>query len=120
MEKQEVDEHGNTVERSFAPGSRYYYDFECKRGDGWQQFDTDQDAWYFGIWCNPKKLQILTYAEGDEILIKCRNRESYNSELKAMEKFYGSPPPAFIAIDFDKRVRTEYYDERPKPIKVRK
>lgn len=117
MKKQEVNEQGNIIERSFAPRDRYYYDFgHCKPEDGWQQFDTDQDAWYFGIWCNPKKLQILCYAEGDEVLTKCKSAESYNSELKAMEKFYGSPPPAFIAIDLGKRARTEYYDERPKPI----
>lgn len=121
MAKTEINKFGNIIERNFIlSGDRYSYDFQkCKAEDGWKQFDTNQDAWYFGIWCNQKKLQIMCYVEGDEILTKCKDAESYNKELKEMEEFYGSPPPAFIVIDTNRKTKTEIFDKRPKPIIIK-
>lgn len=95
------------------PQDRYVFDFElCQSSDGWIQFDTSQDASYFGVWCNPKKLETVTYAEGDVTLVQCQGAAGYNRELTDMSEFYGSPPPAFIGIDNDGQV-THYIDERP-------
>ena len=109
----EVNERGNTVLRSRRPnGSRYIYDFElCTPSDGWMQFDTDQDAWYFGVWVNPEKRETLTYAEGDVIRVQCPSVESYNAEIKDMCNFYGTTPE-FVTIDPEKGERVAYYQDR--------
>lgn len=111
--KKEVNERGNTVERSFRPIDRYHFDFKvCTPAKGWKQYDTDQDARYFGAWVHIEKRQILTYTEGDITLVTCPTVESFKAELKAMANFYGPPPPAFIVIDLDGIV-TRFFDKRP-------
>ena len=110
----EINKRGNTVLRSFHSTERYRFDFKlCTKEKGWKQYDTSQDAWYFGVWVHPKMRVILTYAEGDITVTKCPTEESYHDELKYMAEFYGSPPPAFVAIDYPSGKRTEYFDERP-------
>lgn len=110
----ELNEHGNIIERWSDHTDRYKYDFNvCSHNKGWVQYDTDQDAWYFGVWVHPIRREILTYAEGDVTHVKCTSTESYKQELKAMNDFYGSPPPAFICIDIDTKTITKVYDERP-------
>lgn len=114
------NEQGNTVHMlTVARGNdRYYYDFKaCKSEDGWKQFDTDQDAWYFGVWVHMEKMITVTYAEGDETIVECETKESFKDELQSMIDFYGDPPPAFRHIAQNGQV-TDYYDERPDPNKV--
>ena len=110
----ETNKRGNIIERDFhSMRERYKYDFElCPADDGWIQYDTDQDAWYFGVWVNRERREIVTFAEGDETRVKCLSEESYRAELSDMAEFYGPPPPAFRSIDADGSV-TEYYDTRP-------
>ena len=109
-----VNERGNTVlDLGLHQGERYLYDFEiCKPDEGWEQYDTDQDAWYFGIWVQTRVRWILTYAEGDLSLVQCATQESFQAELKSMEDFYGDAPAAVIAVATDGSV-TEYYCSRP-------
>lgn len=110
----EVNLRGNTIFRSFRSTERYQFDFHlCTKKEGWCQYDTSQDAWYFGVWVHPGKRVILTYAEGDITVVKCPTDESYHAELKHMAEFYGPPPPAFVTIDIPSAKRTEYYSERP-------
>lgn len=110
----EVNERGNTVFRSFHSTERYRFDFQlCTTSKGWKQYDTDQDAWYFGVWVHVEKRVILTYAEGDISVVKCPTEESYHAELAHMAGFYGPPPPAFVLIDPEKNMRTNVYDKRP-------
>ena len=93
---------------------RYFYDFgECSSKNGWVQYDTYQDAWYFGVWVHPGKREILSFAEGDETRTTCENEAEYHAELASMEEFYGPPPPAAIGIDTDTGTVTEFYDIRP-------
>ena len=107
----ETNERGNSIERSFNPSDRYKYDFgKCRE---WTQYDTDQDAWYFGVWVNQRTREILTYAEGDETLVKCPTAESFIAELASMAEFYGPPPPAFTTINFTDNTITKHYDKRP-------
>lgn len=106
------NERGNQVNELFIDDcerSRYAFDYDLDKG--WKQYDTDQDASYFGIWVNIAKRKTLTYAEGDLILVTCESDEHLKSELKAMEEFHGEPPPAFVAIGNDGV--TNYYDNRP-------
>lgn len=102
---------GNKLELNFHPGRvRYHYDFHaCKN---WDQFDTDQDASYFGIWVNMETRQILTFAEGDESIVTCATEDLFEDELRKLNEFHGSPPPAFRVIDMDGTL-TEYFDKRP-------
>jgi len=114
MSKKEINEHGNLVKRDFIlNGDRYRFDFKyCSSKKGWKQYDTDHDAWYFGVWVHPEKKEIITYAEGDVIRVVCPTEKSFKAELKTMAEFYGTPPPAFTVISQDGKI-TKYYDKRP-------
>lgn len=106
-----INERGNTIQTDFfMDRDRYYYDHRL--GSEWKQYDTDQDAPYFGVWVNVSKRKILTYAEGDLIMCICPTLDSFRAELETMSEFYGSPPPAMRTISADGTI-TEYYDTRP-------
>jgi hypothetical protein len=96
----EVNARGNVVLRDHDAdralrlrnaGDRYAYDFGPCRA--WIQFDTRQDAIYFGVWVNPDNRQIFTYCEGDRILVTCPTPESFRTELIDAKEFYGAPIP---------------------------
>jgi hypothetical protein len=68
---------------------RYVVDFATDfQSEGWRQFDTDQDAAYFGVWLNPRTFQVLQYAEGDWQLIDCHDRDRYRGEVERLIDFY--------------------------------
>lgn len=71
---------------------RYEIDFSMTAG--WLQYDTSQDASYFGIWVNPETLQTLSFAEGDYLFCEHRTPESFNAEIEHMNDFYDT---GFIA-----------------------
>ena len=115
MSETRTNARGNHVASCFVGPhrDRYHYDFEaCRAEDGWRQYDTDQDAWYFGVWVHPARREIVTFAEGDESRVSCPSPDSFRAELAAMAEFYGPPPPAFIVIDDHGQV-TKVYDPRP-------
>jgi hypothetical protein len=89
---------------------RYYYDFAAL--PGWKQFDTTQDAWYFGLWVNIPERMTFTYAEGDRTLVICPTLESFQAELADAARCYGPPRPAAVSYDVCGR-RVEYFDDRP-------
>ncbi len=113
---EEKNARGNVISRGFHPCSdRYRYDFGiCSREKGWIQYDTSQDASYFGVWVNVKYRQTFTYCEGDTTLVDCPTVESFRAELESMEEFYGDPPPMALVID-DNGV-TQVYDEQARPM----
>jgi len=98
---------------------RYLYDFNlCPAKEGWQQWDTDQDAHYFGVWWNPVARVTCTYAEGDESIVVCNTEAAWKAELQDMCDFYGDPPPAFKAFGQDEDgtwTETHYYDSEARP-----
>jgi hypothetical protein len=108
--------HGGAaaVSETFIMGDRYVFDAALSRAEGWYQYDTDQDAWYFGIWYNPDRRLILTYAEGDVVLVACATLHAWNAEIADMARFYGAQPPAMIAIDAAGAV-THVYDPTGRP-----
>jgi hypothetical protein len=76
---------------------RYIVDFaDDFTVEGWLQFDTDQDAHYFGAWVNPVSFRTLSYAEGDWCLCECCDREHYNAEIQDMIRFYGEGRIALV------------------------
>ena len=77
-----VDKEGRVIQRAFRPSERYVVDFADNRTqEGWMQFDTNQDAPYYGVWVNPAKLQTLSYAEGDWSLVTCENKNGTTPNL---------------------------------------
>lgn len=117
----ELNERGNTIIRFFRQNAeRYHWDFgPCSEKYGWKQFDTTQDAWYFGVWVHVQKRLTFTYAEGDCILVICPDQLHLKAELDDAERVYGAPPPFAITADgFDEPGKLKnpvaYYDERPK------
>lgn len=108
---------GNSVKSVHLDDDRYIVDFAPDFAtEGWQQFDTNQDAWYFGVWVNPKKWMTLSYAEGDWSLVECPTVEQYLDEIKRMCLFYGEGYVA-KAIDHDGSV-TIYRQDRAEFVKV--
>ena len=108
-----INERGNTVTDEFVGDSdRYQYD-NALLPRGFAQYDTEQDAWYFGCWVHVGKREIWTYAEGDLSVVRCPTVDSFRAELAHMAAFYGDPPPAFVVLDVDAKTRTEHYDTRP-------
>lgn len=110
---QRTTKHGSTItDTFFLNRDRYHYDFrECIPALGWEQWDTDQDAWYFGIWVNIDQNKILCWAEGDEMVYECGTRERFMLEIADLEAFHGSAPPFARGIN-DEGI-TEYYRPRP-------
>lgn len=113
VETKQINERGNEITRGFLQTERYRWDFNEKwRSEGWEQYDTDQDAWYFGVWVNKKLLQTFNYAEGDTCLVKCPDAEHFNAEIESMNKFYGA---GFIAKVIDEKGQmTVYQQDRSK------
>jgi hypothetical protein len=116
-----VNERGNTVWRwgrgaactTCGAEDRYYFDFgPCQPKFGWFQYDTSQDASYFGVWVHKESRETLTLCEGDLTLVECSTLESFRAELADAERCYGAPPPCAITVD-DSGVVTRYYDPRP-------
>lgn len=96
------------VEILRANGGRMFFPFDrC----GWMQYDTDQDAHYFGVWVNPGNLCVLTYAEGDWSYDQFENADAYNAQIRRMNEFYGA---GFIAkaLSLDSGEMTVYAQDR--------
>lgn len=105
------NDRGNTVHPGSAPGAeRYLFDFRvCAPAFGWVQYDTNQDASYFGVWIHNEERLTFTYCEGDLSLVECPTEESFQAELANMAEFYGPPRPAYRVIGED--FKAEVYAE---------
>ncbi len=90
--------------------SRYYYDWEAL--PGWRQYDTTQDAAYFGVWVDVPGRRTFTYCEGDRALVICPTVESFKLELADMERCYGAAP-ASVRCYGDDGSQALLYDARP-------
>lgn len=89
QEKERTNERGNKIQHLFESNyDRYKFDFGHCKGKDWLQFDTSQDAWYFGVWVNKAERKIVNYCEGDVYITTCPTVESFNEEIKAMCEFY--------------------------------
>lgn len=85
----EQNARNNIIFRAFFPSERYLIDFsEGFLKTDWKQYDTNQDAPYFGVWVNKTSLETLTYCEGDWTLVKCLTKENFNAEIENMIECY--------------------------------
>ncbi len=72
-----------------AMSDRYVFDFgHCGGNSDWYQYDTKEDASYFGNWVNPVTLETVSYAEGDVCLTRCASPEDYAREIGEMDNFF--------------------------------
>ncbi|MFQ2239879.1 hypothetical protein ACK31Z_05980 [Aeromonas dhakensis] len=102
---------GCRIDRGSHQADRYYYD-RTLLTQGWQQYDTEEDAWYFGIWINTEKLETFTYAEGDTCHVMAPNVEAFRAELARLYQYHPQAP-AFIAIDPEAGVVTHHFETKP-------
>ncbi len=111
--RRDTNDRGNLVTSAFVDDlNRYFFDGRVTRqGAGWQQWDTSQDASYFGIWVHRDLRQILTFAEGDITVVECPDDATFKAEIESMERCYGEAPPAATAYGPDGSV-THVYSSR--------
>ena len=108
--KMKKNHEGNATWETFLQdGDRYRFDWLLHDKDYWDQFDTDSDAWYFGVWLNKSSRLILTYAEGDLSITQCRTDKAYDEELATLCSFH-RPEPFAKALGDDGW--THYYQNR--------
>lgn len=99
----ERKESGAIVRRSFISNGSTEDTLHMRpHAEGWRRYPTSQDAWYFGQWVNPQKLQMLSYCEQDVVHVTCETQAQFDAEMKEMSNFYGrTPSPSVIAIGDD-------------------
>lgn len=52
-------------EQTHIPDTNRYEFDHTLIPEGFHQLDTEQDAYYYGVWVNPVELKMVEYAEGD-------------------------------------------------------
>ena len=106
--------HGSYLEHFFhCDSSRYQVELALNESNnGWQQWDTDQDAWYYGTWVNFSRRMIACYAEGDLYLQIALDDDTYKAEIAALRSFHGKPPVVAVAID-EEGCQTTYEADWP-------
>lgn len=77
-----------TTETHIADANRYQFDGNLI-GQGYAQIDSEQDAWYFGTWLHPKKLHMITYAEGDVIAHQFESAEEFIGFIVSRKEMIG-------------------------------
>ena len=90
-------EAGCTVRRAWlgTECERYMVDFASDfKAEGWEQFDTRQDASYYGVWVNRRERVILSFSEGDWGLEECETDEQYNAAIGRLCVFHD---PGYVA-----------------------
>lgn len=93
---------------NFGAESRYFFD-SLLLDQGFRQFDTEQDASYFGVWINKETRTMVSYAEGDLTVVYCPTDKAYTAELQEMCDFHGTKA-AFKTIGPEGI--TEYFEDR--------
>jgi len=109
-----TNERGNIIVDEFTGpfAERYQFDREYLAA-GFKQWDTDQDASYFGVWVHVETRVIVTFAEGDLSTVTCPTDESFKAEIANMRAFYGDVPRAFAILDPDAGTLTNVHVARP-------
>jgi len=70
----------------------------CSIRNGFAQIDTEQDASYYGQWCNPFRLVIFQYIEGDCITTECDQEAEFIAEIRGIQDYHVNND-SFYGID---------------------
>jgi len=81
---------GALVKRWFCEGGTGAIAHLTKAQDGWARYPTSQDAWYFGIFINFAKREVMSYTEGDVTHVICLDDAPLWAELKEMAELFGA------------------------------
>ena len=87
---------------------RYAFDFdECSLDKGYAQFDTREDASYYGQWVNPHTLEFISYVEGDVTRQTCDTQDEFAELVRKAVDFHGD---RFLGIDpgFDDHLKDRF------------
>lgn len=77
------------TERHFPNADRYVLDFgACSASRGYAQLDTGSDAAWYGNWASPSERKVVTYAEGDLIIIQAFTDEEFVGEIRRVADFH--------------------------------
>ena len=76
------------TKRFFKNMNRSCFDWTLTGKRGWCQIDTGSDAWYYGNWCNPRRLTIISYCEGDITVQICDNIAEFKQRIDYMRKWH--------------------------------
>lgn len=77
--------------------NRYAFDFgDCSTAKGYAQFDTRQDAHYYGNWVNPTTFRLVSYAEGDVTVTVCDDAAEFVAQVRT---WVADPAHDFRGID---------------------
>lgn len=98
-----------TIKRFHLDADRYLFDFKrCKASDGWAQVDTSQDASYYGTWCNPFQLKLVTYCEGDVTIQNYENPIKFSDGIRELVQWNKDYGHKLIGIDpgFNDKLKT--------------
>ena len=88
---------------------RYTFDQVFTNKNGWMQYDTDQDAWYFGVWVCKSLRVVWTYAEGDISVEQFKTDEDFNKNIDHMNEFYEA---GYIAKVYGEEGCTKFVQDR--------
>lgn len=69
----------------FIEADRYLFDTRLAKS--YAQIDTDQDAWYFGMWACPIHRTVITYAEGDLTKTICDSDDEFIAEMQRISQW---------------------------------
>ena len=95
---EELNGRGNRVESYFFPVDRTYFENKQKNSDGWEQYETDMDAWHFGVWINALRKQIVTFSRGDITRIYCSTEKGFRAEIDALDEKYRAKEPVKVRV----------------------
>jgi hypothetical protein len=88
------------IKREFIQTTRYQFDTGmCSLKNGWAQVDSPQDASYYGIWANPKTLQVFSYVEGDCLLCSAESPEEFADEIRRIDAYNRESQGEGIMLD---------------------
>ena len=89
------------ITRDFRPlATRYSFDTgPCSYANGFAQVDTLQDAPYFGTWCSPTKLTIVTFTEGDLTTTVCDTDAEFIEQIHELAQWNSEAGYGLMKID---------------------
>ncbi len=96
----------------YMSGSRYPFDTGLK---GWEQFDTWQDAPYYGIWTSVDRMATVSYTEGDVYLVVAPSPGAFRDEVRSLWDWsYKNNPSSGHHTQLDSpRLTTDYLKGHP-------
>lgn len=65
----------------------------CRPEHGWSKYHTEQDDFFFGIWTNADKNEIILLSGGEFSVIECEGDDAFQNEIDGLYALYGENAP---------------------------